>query len=336
MSSTTAAVTGGTGFLGGHLVRILCEQGVHVRVLARPESRLDLLEGLDIEVVIGDLRNPETLMPLVDGVETLYHVAADYRLWAADPHDLYRSNVDGTKNVLEAARKAQLSKIVYTSTVGCLGIPTDGKPGNETTPVSIEEMIGDYKRSKFLAEQVALDAFRNGLPVVIVNPSTPIGPVDSKPTPTGKIIVDFLNGKIPAFVDTGLNLIDVRDAAIGHILAAEKGVIGEKYVLGNRNCSLQQILEMIAAVSGRKAPNTRIPYAVAYAAGLVSTLWADKVTHRPPGIAIESVRMSHRRMYFSSEKAVKELGLPQSSVEKAISDAVDWFAKHDYVHTGAR
>jgi dihydroflavonol-4-reductase len=334
MISKVAAVTGGTGFVGGHLARALCERGVRVRILARPESRLDLLDDIQVEVVTGDLRKPETLGPFLDGADTLYHVAADYRLWAADPRDLYRSNVDGTKNILQAAEKAGTPRIVYTSTVGCLGIPSDGTPGDETTPVGIDEMIGDYKKSKFLAEQVAIDAAKRGVPIVLVNPSTPIGPIDAKPTPTGKIVVDFLNGKIPAFVDTGLNLIDVRDAAMGHILAAEKGRIGEKYILGNRNCSLREILGMIAEVSGKKAPNTRIPYAVAYLAGAVSTFWADRVSHRPPGIAIESVRMSHRKMYFSAKKAIEELGLPQSPVETAIADAVAWFTKAGYIHQG--
>lgn len=331
MSSSIAAITGGTGFIGGHLVRLLCERGIGVRVLARPGSRREHLEGLPVEIFTGDLTKPETLDAFVAGADTLYHVAADYRLWASDPADLYRSNVDGTRNILLAAEKAQTRRIVYTSTVGCLGIPNDGSPGDESTPVALKDMIGDYKRSKFLAEQVALEAAKRGLPVVIVNPSTPVGPVDIKPTPTGKIIVDFLNGRIPAFVDTGLNLIDVRDTAFGHILAAEKGRVGEKYILGNRNCSLCEILAIIASVSGRKAPRIRIPYALAYAAGAASTLWADKVTHQPPGISIESVRMSHRRMYFSAKKAVDELGLPQSSIEKAVAEAVRWYTDRGYV-----
>jgi dihydroflavonol-4-reductase len=300
-------------------------------VLVRSTSRLDSLDSLPVQLVDGDLRNPESLIPLLSGVEILFHVAADYRLWSPDPRELYRSNVDGTTNILSAAQTAGVSKVVYTSTVGCLGIPHDGVPGTEETPVSLADMIGDYKRSKYLAEQVALDYVQKGLPVVIVNPSTPTGPGDHKPTPTGKMVVDFLNGRIPAFVDTGLNIIDVRDTAYGHILAAENGRVGEKYILGNRNMSLAEILGKIAAVSGQKPPRIRIPHAVAYAAGYISTLWAKSVTRGEPGISIESVRMSSKRMYFSPRKAVSELGLPQSSPEIAIRDAVMWFSEHGYV-----
>lgn len=326
-----AAVTGGTGFVGSHLVRMLCARGETVRVLARPSSRLDMLDGLPMEVIEGDLRSVETLMPLVNGADVLYHVAADYRLWSPNPDDLYRSNVDGTENILSAALASSVPKVVYTSTVGCLGIPKDGTPGDEETPVTLDDMVGHYKRSKFMAEQVALDYAHKGLPVVIVNPSTPVGPGDHKPTPTGKLIVDAAAGRIPAFVDTGLNLIDVRDCAMGHILAAEKGRVGEKYILGARNLTLAEILAMIASACGRNAPKQRIPYAVAYAVGLASTLWANLVTHRQPAVSLESVRMSRKKMFFSAEKAVRELGLPRSPIEAALADAVNWFAEHGYV-----
>jgi dihydroflavonol-4-reductase len=329
-----AAVTGGTGFVGSHLVRLLCERDMRVRVLVRPSSRLDALDGLPVEKVAGDLRKPDSLKPLLEGVSVLYHVAADYRLWSPEPVELYESNVEGTGNILAAAMAASVPKVVYTSTVGCLGIPKNGTPGDESSPVRIEDMIGDYKRSKFLAEQVALEFAGKGLPIVIVNPSTPVGPGDHKPTPTGKIIVDFLNGRIPAFVETGLNLIDVRDAALGHILAAEKGRVGEKYILGNRNLTFAQILEMIAATCDRTAPRTKIPYGVAYLAGALSTAWSRLVTHRPPAVSLESVRMSRKMMFFSAEKAVRELGLPQSPVETAVSDAVEWFVEHGYVQSG--
>lgn len=327
----TAAVTGGTGFVGSHLVRMLCERGKHVRVLVRAESRLDIQNNLPIEPIKGDLREPNSLQPFVEGASELYHVAADYRLWSPDLNELYQSNVQGTENILKAAMQAHVPKVVYTSTVGCLGIPHDGTPGNECTPVTIDDMIGHYKRSKFLAEQVALDYARQGLPIVIVNPSTPVGPGDHKPTPTGKVIVDYLNGNIPAYVDTGLNLIDVRDTALGHILAAENGRIGEKYILGGCNMTLAEILATIASIVGKKPPKVRIPYCIAYVAGVCSTTWANCITHQPPGISIESVRMSKKHMFFSADKAIRELGLPQSSVEKALADAVKWFTEHGYV-----
>jgi dihydroflavonol-4-reductase len=326
-----AAITGGTGFVGSHLVRILCERGTDVRVLARLTSRTDILQGLPVSVVPGDLRDPDSLARLVKGASVVYHVGADYRLWVRNPEEMYESNVSGTRNVLAAAANASVPKVVYTSTVGCLGLPKDGTPGTEDTPVTLKDMVGHYKRSKFLAEQVAMDYAKSGLPVVIVNPSTPVGPGDHKPTPTGKIIVDFLNGRIPAFVDTGLNLVDVRDVAVGHVLAAEKGLVEKKYILGARNLTLQQIFTMIASAAGLKAPRVRVPYFLAYIAGALSTEWSNAVTHQPPSISLESVRMSRKKMFFSAEKAVRELGLPQSPVETAIVDAVQWFIEHGYV-----
>lgn len=330
-----AAVTGGTGFVGSNLVRLLCERGMRVRVLARPTSRLDIIGDLPVETVTGDLTDRESLWPLVDGASVLYHVAADYRLWVRKPEEMYRSNVDGTAILLDTAMRASVPRIVYTSTVGCLGIPKDLTPGTEDTPVELSDMVGHYKRSKFLAEKVAMDYAKSGLPVVIVNPSTPVGPGDHKPTPTGKIIVDFLSGRIPAFVDTGLNLVDVRDVSMGHILAMEKGRVGEKYILGSRNLTLEEVLAMIASVAGRKAPRIRIPYLLAYLVGGVSTAWSNMVTYRPPSVSLESVRMSRKKMFFSAEKAVCELGLPQSPVENAIEDAVRWFTDHGYVDAGA-
>jgi len=323
------AVTGGTGFLGSHVARILCERGDRVRLLVRSTSNLNLVKDLPIETVVGDLREPETLVNLLNGCSTLYHVAADYRLWSPNPKELYSSNVDGTRNILAAARESGLQKIVYTSTVGSLGIPKDGSSGTEDTPVSLEDMVGHYKRSKFLAEQVALEFASNGLPVVIVNPSTPVGPGDIKPTPTGKIIVDFIKGRIPAYVDTGLNLIDVRDAAIGHVLAAEKGKVGQKYILGNRNMTLAETLGMVAMISGKQSPKRKIPHSVAYIVGALSTAWSDFITHKPPIVSLESVRMSRKKMFFSPAKAVNELGLPQSPIETAISDAIGWFREHE-------
>ena len=265
------------------------------------------------------------------GCDTLYHVAADYRLWARDPQELYRANVDGTRQLLEIARNANVGKIVYTSTVGALGIPHDGTPGNEETPVSEANMIGHYKRSKFLAEEVVRQMARDGLPVVIVNPSTPIGERDIKPTPTGQIIVDFLNRKLPVYVDTGLNLIDVRDTAAGILLAAERGRIGERYILGNRDTSLQEMLGMLAAITGLPAPKVQMPYALAWLAVGMENVIVDRVLRRQPAHPFEGVRMARHKMYFDASKAVKELGLPQSPVEDALRRAVEWFQTNGYV-----
>ena len=264
-------VTGATGFLGWHVANRLLARGERVRALVRDTSRVRELDG---EVVVGDLRDPESLERAVAGCAVVYHVAADYRLWARDPSELYRSNVEGTQNLLKAARDAGVERVVYTSTVGCIGMHGEF-PGTEDTQVDLEQMAGAYKRSKFQAEQVALEFARAGLPVVIVNPTAPIGDHDFKPTPTGKIVVDYLKGDMPAFVDTGLNLVDVEDTAEGHLLACERGASGERYILGCENLTLQQILTRLATISGGKAPRWRIPYAVAYAAGLASTGWAN-------------------------------------------------------------
>jgi dihydroflavonol-4-reductase len=269
-------VTGASGFIGWHVARRLLERGCKVRALVRPGSKV---RELDVEVAPGDLRDPDSLDRAVQGCGVVFHIAADYRLWAKDPGELYRSNVEGTRNLLSAARHVGVERVVYTSTVGCIGIPEHGL-GTEDTEVSLEDMTGAYKRSKFQAEQVALDFARSGLPVVIVNPTAPIGDHDFRPTPTGKIVVDYLKGAMPAFVDTGLNLVDVRDTAEGHLQALERGRPGERYILGSENLTLQQILGRLAAVSGGHAPRWRIPYAVAYAAGVASTGWAN-LTGRP-------------------------------------------------------
>lgn len=323
-------VTGGTGFVGSHLVRQLVAQGRSVRVLARKTSPTKALEGVAVEWAYGDLQDPISVGEAVRGCRYVYHVAADYRLWTRDPKQLYASNVEGTKNVLAAVTAHRVERLVYTSTVGALGYSSDGSPATETTPVGIEMMIGHYKRSKYFAEQEALRAVREGCPVVIVNPSTPVGPWDMKPTSTGQIVVDFLNGKIPGYVDTGLNLIDVEDVARGHILAMEKGRIGEKYILGHKNVSLREMLEILARLGGRKAPQLKVPWPMAYAVGAVhsSLSW---VTGHPPAVPLDGVRMARKRMYFDAGKAVRELGLPQGSVEEALKKAVDWFRRHEYV-----
>jgi dihydroflavonol-4-reductase len=319
-------VTGASGFIGWHVACKLRERGFPVRALVRPTSQL---RELDVETIQGDLRDAASIERAVSGCGVVFHIAADYRLWAKDPSELYRSNVDGTRNVLEAARKAGVERVVYTSTVGCIGIPAD-HPGDETVPVTIGEMKGAYKRSKFQAEQVALEYAKSGLPVVIVNPTAPVGDHDFKPTPTGKIIVDFVRGAMPAFVDTGLNLIDVRDTADGHVLACERGSSGQKYILGCENLTLEQIFAHLQRISGRKAPRWRIPYAVAYAAGVVSTGWAN-LSGREPRAPLDAVKMARKKMFVTAEKAKRELGFRPGSVDGALKRAVDWFRANGYV-----
>ncbi|MCS6775695.1 MAG: NAD-dependent epimerase/dehydratase family protein [Chloroherpetonaceae bacterium] len=329
-----ALVTGGTGFVGSHVARLLIERGVNVRALVRPGSRCDNLEDLDprrLELFCGDLTDPTSLREAVRGCDVVYHVAADYRLWTRDPQQLYRVNVQGTRDLLQAAMDAGVSRVVYTSSVGALGIPKDGSPGTEDTPVSEADMIGHYKRSKFLAEREVRRFAEAGLPVVITNPSTPVGERDIKPTPTGKIIVDFLNRRMPAYVDTGLNLIDVRDVAEGTLRAAERGKIGERYILGHRNTTLKEMLEMLAEITGLPAPKVKIPYPIAYAMVGIENLIMDRLLRRTPAHPFEGVRMARKRMFFDASKAVRELGLPQSPVPDALARAVDWFRAHGYV-----
>ena len=296
-----------------------------MRALCRPASQL---RELDVERIDGDLRDPDSLRRAVEGCELVFHVAADYRLWSKHPGDLYSSNVDGTRNVLDAAARAKVERVVYTSTVGCIGMPA-GRNGDEQTPVSIDAMVGHYKRSKWLAEQVTLEKAAVGLPVVIVNPTAPVGDHDWKPTPTGKIIVDFLRDKLPAFVDTGLNLVDARDTAIGHLLAAEKGRPGERYILGSENLTLEQILGRLSALSGKPAPTIKIPYAVAYAAGAITTALAQ-VTGKPPLAPLEGVKMARKKMFVTHDKAARELGFAPRPIEGALKRAIDWFRANGY------
>jgi len=324
-------VTGASGFLGWHVARALEERGHRTRLLLRSGSSA---EGLSGDVVRGDLRRPESLRAAVAGCGTVYHVAADYRLWAKDSNELYASNLDGTRNLMLAAWEAGVQRFIYTSTVGCIGLPkpsprNDPPLGDESTPVRLEEMTGHYKRSKFLAERYALGEAQRGRPVVIVNPTAPVGDHDIKPTPTGKIILDFLRGDLPAFVDTGLNLVDVRDCAVGHLLAGERGTPGERYILGAENLTLRQILQRLASLSGRPAPTFRIPYAAAYWIGLVSTGWAD-LTGREPRAPMEGVRMARKKMWVSHGKAARELGFQPQPVDEALSRAVDWFRSNGY------
>ena len=297
-----------------------------MRALARPSSHV---RELDVEVATGDLRDRESLDRAAAGCGAVFHVAADYRLWAKDPGDLYRSNVEGTRNLLAAARKAGVEKVVYTSTVGCIGMRDDG-PGSEDVEVHLEEMTGAYKRSKFQAEQVALEFAADGFPVVIVNPTAPIGDHDFKPTPTGKIVVDYLKGAMPAFVDTGLNLVDVEDISGGELLALERGQPGERYILGSENLTLEEILGRLAMISGGKAPRWRIPYALAYAAGMASTGWANLTGHEPRA-PLDAVKMARKKMFVSQDKAKRELGFNPGPVDGALKRAVDWFRINGYV-----
>ena len=319
-------VTGATGFLGWHVARKLLERGYRVRALARDPARLRELEA---EAIGGDLRDADSLARAVSGCSLVYHVAADYRLWAKNPDELYRSNVDGTRNLLQAARDAGVERVVYTSTVGCIGVPSGGI-GDETKPVSLGDMKGAYKRSKFLAEQVALEFAAGGFPVVVVNPTAPIGDHDFKPTPTGRIVVDFLKRKMPAYVDTGLNVVDAGDTAEGHLLACEKGRPGERYILGSENLTLEQILGKLAEISGRPAPKVQIPYGVAYAFGAMSTAWAN-LTGIEPRAPLDAVRMSRKKMWVNHRKAAAELGFKPGSADGALRRAVEWFQLNGYV-----
>jgi dihydroflavonol-4-reductase len=326
-------VTGATGFVGSHVARLLAERGDRVRVLVRPTSRLKALEGVRVEPVDGDLRDAASLTRAMDGVNRVFHVAADYRLWTRHPEEIYESNVGGTKRLLEAAYKAGVERFVYTSTVATIAVPRHGALPDESTAASIDEMIGHYKRSKFQAEQVAIEAARAGGPVVIVNPTAPVGPGDWKPTPTGKIILDFLTGKMPAYVDTGLNVAPVEDVAAGHLLAAEKGRFGERYILGGRNMTLKESLDALAPVAGRPAPRVRLPHAVALAAGYADE-FISRIAGREPKIPVEGVKMSRHRMFVETGKAERELGYVHSSVESALERAVRWYEQNGYITLG--
>jgi len=323
-------VTGATGFVGSHITRLLVRRGCRVRVLVRRDSRLDALDGVPVDIVRGDLRDPASLAAAVDGVRRVFHAAADYRLWSRDPRELYASNVDGTRHLLEACRRIGVERFVYTSSVATLAVPRGPMLPDENTVAQVDEMIGHYKRSKLLAEQDVLAAAAGGLPAVVLNPTTPVGPGDWKPTPTGRMIVDFLRGRMVAYLDTGLNLVPVEDVAEGHVLAAERGRAGERYILGGRNMTLKQIFEALAAVSGRAAPTWQMPFAVAMAAGYASELIA-RVSHREPPVPLEGVRMARHRMFVDASKAQRELGFVPGSIEEALGRAVTWYRERAYV-----
>ena len=319
-----ALVTGATGFVGAAVARALLGARWQVRVLARPGSDRRNLKSLDVEVSEGDLADSNSLERAAQGCDGLFHVAADYRLGARDPAELYRSNVEGTRNVLSAAHRSGVQRIVYTSSVATIGIPADGTPGDEQSPNSLENMIGHYKRSKYLAEEVVREAARGGISVVIVSPSTPVGPGDVKPTPTGQLVLDAAAGRMPAYVDTGLNIVHVDDVAAGHLLAYERGRPGERYILGGQDMSLREILELIARLEGRNPPRVRLPYGVVLPIAYLAEGFA-RLTGRSGRITLEGVRMSRKKMFFSSAKAVRELGYRWRPPVQAFEDAIRWF-----------
>jgi dihydroflavonol-4-reductase len=344
-----AFVTGATGFLGSHVARVLAEQGAELRLLVRPTSDLRNLDGLNADRVVGDLRDAASLEKALAGCEVVFHVAADYRLWVRDPDQMYRSNVEGTRSLLEAARKQRVRRVVYTSSVATMGFisnhaaelrsartgegarPHTSTVADEASPVSLDDMIGHYKRSKFMAEQVAFEAARSGADVVIVNPTTPIGERDIKPTPTGRIVVDFLKRKFPAYVDTGLNLVDATECARGHVQALEKGRSGERYILGGENLTLKQILDRLAAITGLPSPTMKVPYLVALAAGVVDEMVTGRLLGREPRATIDEVRLARKMMFVSSAKAERELGWRMVPVDGALRRSVEWFRANGYV-----
>jgi dihydroflavonol-4-reductase len=324
-----AFITGATGFVGSHIARALSEQGADLRLLVRASSNKKNIADLKADLAIGDLREPASLEKAISGCDIVFHVAADYRLWVRDPQEMYRSNVEGTRTILEAARKNNVRRVVYTSSVATMGF-TDGQVADENSPVSLANMIGPYKRSKFLAEQVAVEAARSGIDVVTVNPTTPVGENDIKPTPTGRIVVDFLKKKFPAYVDTGLNLVDVTECARGHIAAMEKGRSGERYILGGENLTLKQILDKLGAITGLPSPTMRVPYILALATGVVDEIVTGRIRGREPRATIDAVRMGRKKMFVTSAKAERELGWKIVPVDNALKRAADWFRANGY------
>ena len=334
-------VTGATGFIGGNLARELWSRGYRVRALARPGSNTLTIEDTDIEPVVGDLLDRQSVERAMRGCQAVFHCAAAYTFWARDPSQIYRTNVEGTRIVLEAARQAEVDRVVYTSTVSTIGIPPTpplGKGGggglglgDEATEVDPHHLVGNYKKSKYMAERVALQMAQEGLPVVVVNPTAPVGPWDVKPTPTGRIVLDFLKGRIPAYVDAGMNVVDVSDVAVGHILALEKGVPGERYLLGHQNLTLKAVFDLLQQLSGRPAPRWKVPHWLALGAGYVDQLVEGVALRREPRIPVEGLKIARRPMYVSCQKAVDELGLPQSPVEAALEKGIHWFTKYGYV-----
>ena len=326
-----AFITGATGFVGSHVARVLAQQGADLRLLVRSSSNQKNLEDLNADLVTGDLRHPDSLEKAIAQCDVVFHVAADYRLWVRDPEEMYRANVEGTRAILDAARKNNVRRVVYTSSVATMGFTSTGQPADENSPVSLNDMIGPYKRSKFLAEKVAIEAAGAGQDVVIVNPTTPVGERDIKPTPTGRIVIDFLKKRFPAYVDTGLNLVDVQQCAEGHIAALEKGRSGERYILGGENLTLKQILDKLAAITGLPSPTVKVPYVLALATGVVDEIVTGRIRGREPRATIDAVRMGRKKMFASSAKAERELGWRVLRVDDALRRAVAWFRENRYV-----
>jgi len=324
-----ALVTGATGFIGSNVVRALVEEDYHVRALVRPNSGRRNLEGLEIESVEGDVRDRDSLRRAVEGCGLVFHVAALYSFWVRPRRLIYEVNVEGTRNVLQIAREKGVERVVHTSSVAALGLREDGRPADEETPVNFENIIGDYKKSKYLAEQVALE-FAKEMPVVIVNPSFPVGPHDIKPTPTGQVIVDFLNRRMPAYMETGMNVVAVEDVALGHLLAAEKGRVGERYILGGENLTMRQLLALLAEITGLPAPRVRLPYYPILGLSYLNAAFCS-LSGTTPRMTPETIRLSRHYMFFDPSKAVKELGLPQTPAKEALRRAVEWFRANGYV-----
>ena len=322
-------VTGASGFVGGAVVRALVQAGTDVRVLSRRGSDRQNFSNLPVEEVHGDLRDPASLRNALTGCRQLYHVAAHYALWAKDPSIFYDVNVTGTRTLLEAARDVGTERIVYCSTIGAIGLPPGGGLGSENTPVSLDQMAGHYKRSKYLAEQEVLKLAKAGLPVVIVNPSAPVGASDVKPTPTGQVIVDFMKGRMPAYIETGMNIVDVDDVAAGHLLAMQKGRIGERYILGNKNLMLREVFEILSRLTGVKAPTIKFPRLAILPLAYLNQ-WIANLTGQPPRIPLEGVKMAKYKMHYDCGKAIRELGIPQTPPEVALEKAVRWFREHGY------
>jgi dihydroflavonol-4-reductase len=331
----TTLVTGATGFVGSHVARELVAAGEPVRALARPNSRRQALDGVAVEWVEGDLRDEASLARALQGIRSVYHVAADYRLWAKRPQEIYENNVTGTKNLLAGALRARVEKFVYTSTVATIAVPRGASLPDETNRASVDEMVGNYKKSKLIAEQEALRAAHEGLPVIIVNPTTPVGPGDWKPTPTGRIILDFLRGRMPAYVDTGLNFVAVEDVARGHVLAAERGKMGERYLLGGNNMTLKELLDALAKITGLPAPTRQIPHAVALVAAYADAAFS-RLMGREPRIPVEGVRIARHKMFVNDAKAREELGYESTPVEAALERAVRWYTENSYAKVPVR
>lgn len=325
-----AFVTGATGFVGSHVARALAEGGAALRLLVRSTSRTENIAELRAEIAPGDLRDPASLKNGMSGCEFVFHVAADYRLWVRDPEEMYRSNVEGTRAIIKAAQESGVRRVIYCSSVATMGFASDGTIADEDSPVSLDDMIGHYKRSKFMAEQVALEAGRNGANVVVVNPTTPVGEGDIKPTPTGRIIVDFLNRKFPAYVDTGLNLADVREVARGHLLAMEKAAPGERYILGGEDLTLKQILDKLGELTGLPSPNAKVPHSVAMGFAVLDQFFTGTLRGKEPRATVDAVRMGRKKMFASSAKAERELGYRIVPVEDALQRAISWFQAHGY------